>query len=61
MRSIARTPGAFRQVREVRADQYGLRTLVEVGGTVIKVEVVLEARITLAVLAPPTWCVEFRR
>jgi hypothetical protein len=34
-------------VREVRADQYGVRTMLSVGGIEIKFEVVLEARITL--------------
>ncbi len=35
-------------VREVRADQYGIRTLVRSGGAAIKFEIVLEARIVLA-------------
>lgn len=34
--------------REVRADQYGIRTMLVVGGTEIKFEIVLEARISLA-------------
>ncbi len=34
--------------REVRADQYGLRTAVTVGDSPIKFEIVLEGRITLA-------------
>jgi len=33
--------------RELRADQYGLRTLVQVDGMAIKLEIVHEARITL--------------
>jgi hypothetical protein len=37
----------FSQTREVRADQYGLRTMLRVGDTEIKFEIVLEARITL--------------
>ena len=37
----------FTQIREVRADQYGLRTMLRVGGVEIKFEIVLEARITL--------------
>lgn len=45
-------PGAdltpvFTQTREVRADQYGLRTMLRVGDVEIKFEIVLEARITL--------------
>lgn len=36
------------QVRELRADQYGIRTMVSVAGTPIKFEIVLEARIELA-------------
>lgn len=38
---------AFTQVRELRADQYGLRTLLRVGDVEIKFEIVLEGRITL--------------
>lgn len=33
--------------REIRADQYGIRTAVEIGGVAIKFEIVREARITL--------------
>lgn len=33
--------------REVRADQYGIRTLLRAGGSLIKFEIVLEARIDL--------------
>ncbi|MEO8080169.1 MAG: nucleotidyl transferase AbiEii/AbiGii toxin family protein [Caldimonas sp.] len=33
--------------RDVRADQYGIRTQVRAGGSLIKFEIVLEARITL--------------
>jgi Nucleotidyl transferase AbiEii toxin, Type IV TA system len=36
-----------RQTREVRADQYGVRTMLRVDGAEIKFEIVLEARITL--------------
>lgn len=36
------------QLREVRADLYGIRTQIEVDGTRIKFEIVREARITLA-------------
>lgn len=42
-------PGAeaIEQTREVRADQYGVRTMLRVDGVEIKFEIVLEARITL--------------
>jgi hypothetical protein len=43
----ARAKAAFDQVREVRADQYGVRTMLQVDGFNIKFEVVLEGRITL--------------
>lgn len=36
------------QVREVRADQYGIRTLLNVDGQLIKFEIVLEGRTELA-------------
>jgi len=38
---------AFIQTREVRADQYGIRTMLRVANVEIKFEIVLEARITL--------------
>lgn len=34
--------------REVRADQYGIRTYVRAGGSIIKFEIILEGRIELA-------------
>lgn len=37
----------FTQAREVRADQYGIRTMLRVADIEIKFEIVLEARITL--------------
>lgn len=37
----------FTQAREVRADQYGIRTMLRVADVEIKFEIVLEARITL--------------
>jgi hypothetical protein len=37
----------FSQTREVRADQYGIRTMLRVADAEIKFEIVLEARITL--------------
>ena len=49
IRAIARPKQAAPdQVREMRADQYGVRTMLRVDGVEIKFEVVLEARITLA-------------
>lgn len=36
------------QIREIRADQYGIRTQLQVGGQPIKLEIVLEGRIELA-------------
>jgi hypothetical protein len=45
LRAIARRGAMLEQVRELRADQYGLRTLVRSGGVDIKFEIVLEARI----------------
>ena len=50
VRAIARPGAALDAIRETRADQYGLRTLLRVDGVAIKFEVVLEARI---VLEPP--------
>ncbi|MGA0611512.1 nucleotidyl transferase AbiEii/AbiGii toxin family protein [Caldimonas sp. KR1-144] len=49
LRSIARPGAALQAVREIRADQYGIRTLLRSGGVDIKFEIVLEARIELAV------------
>ena len=47
LRAIQRAGRALDQVRDVRADQYGLRTVVRVDGIEIKFEIVLEGRITL--------------
>ena len=35
------------QLREIRADQYGIRTMLSVGGLPVKFEIILEARIDL--------------
>ncbi|MEO6278329.1 nucleotidyl transferase AbiEii/AbiGii toxin family protein [Roseateles sp.] len=43
--AITRAGATLTAVRELRADQYGLRTLVREGGVAIKLEIVLEARI----------------
>ena len=47
LNAVARTGHNLEQAREMRADQYGLRTLVRVDDALIKLEVVHEARITL--------------
>lgn len=47
MRAITKPGQVLNQVREMRADQYGLRTLLRVDDTDIKFEIVLEGRITL--------------
>jgi hypothetical protein len=46
--ALLRSRERVRAAREVRADQYGLRTSVEVDAEPIKFEIVFEARITLA-------------
>lgn len=45
--ALARSGAEIRQAREVRADQYGIRSGVRVDDVEIKFEIVLEARITL--------------
>ncbi len=45
--ALARSGAEIRQAREVRADQYGIRSSVRVDDVEIKFEIVLEARITL--------------
>jgi hypothetical protein len=45
--AIVRPGFALEQSREVRADQYGIRTRVRVGDAEIKLEIVLEGRIEL--------------
>lgn len=47
IQAIARPGMALDQAREMRADQYGVRTMLMVTGFEIKFEVVLEARIAL--------------
>lgn len=47
MRAIMRAGAAVVQAREMRADQYGIRTWLDVAGTVIKLEIVLEGRVAL--------------
>lgn len=51
--AIAKPDAAMmHQTREVRADQYGIRTAVTVDGHSIKFEIILEGRIALAAPAP---------
>lgn len=52
MRAIARPGHTLSQTREVRADQYGLRTMLQVDGVDIKFEIVLEGRIDLEAPGP---------
>lgn len=49
--SIAATGAHITQARDVRADQYGIRTMLSVDGVDVKFEVILEARISLDVPA----------
>lgn len=48
------TMSPLKQLRELRTDQYGIRTFVEVDGVPIKFEIVREARITLTGAMHPT-------
>lgn len=52
MRAVTRSGQALRQSREVRADQYGIRTLLQVDGVDVKFEIVLEGRIELEAPGP---------
>lgn len=52
MRAITRLGHALNQTREVRADQYGIRTMLQVDGVDIKFEIVLEGRIALEAPGP---------
>lgn len=47
MRAITRAGHVLAQTREMRADQYGIRTLLRLDGVDIKFEIVLEGRIEL--------------
>lgn len=47
MQAIVREGASLQAVRELRADQYGLRTLLKVDDVEIKFEIVLEGRIEL--------------
>jgi hypothetical protein len=50
--TLARKGASFNQLREVRADQYGIRTAIGIDGVAIKFEIVLEGRIALAPPGP---------
>ena len=47
VQAITRRGHTLAQTREIRADQYGIRTLLQVEGVAIKFEIVLEGRIEL--------------
>ena len=47
LRAITRPGAMLNQLRDIRADQYGVRTMLSVGDVEIKFEIVLEARIVL--------------
>lgn len=50
--AIVRAGHTLKQTREVRADQYGIRTMLQVDGADIKLEIVLEGRIELDAPGP---------
>lgn len=50
--ALVRAGAVLTPVRELRADQYGLRTLVREGGLAIKFEIMLEARIAFDTPGP---------
>lgn len=52
LRAITRPGHVLNPSREMRTDQYGMRTLLQVEGADIKLEVVLEARIELEAPGP---------
>jgi Nucleotidyl transferase AbiEii toxin, Type IV TA system len=47
IQSLTKRPGSITPVREIRADQYGLRTVVRSEGDDVKFEIIFEARLTL--------------
>jgi len=47
LQALVRRGATLQAARELRADQYGIRTIVEVDGAPIKFEIVLEARMSL--------------
>ena len=52
IQALALAGGTLKQMREVRADQYGIRTMLEIESAPLKFEIVLEARITLEAPGP---------
>lgn len=52
VRAVTRAGHMIQQAREVRADQYGLRTMLQVDDATIKFEIVLEGRIELEAPGP---------
>lgn len=54
LQAMARQGASLQQAREVRADQYGIRTFVRVDDIEIKFEIVLEGRIELEAPGPTT-------
>lgn len=52
MRALTRAGHALTQTRDVRADQYGIRTMLQVDGVDIKFEIMLEGRIDLEAPGP---------
>jgi hypothetical protein len=52
VRAVTRAGRMIQQAREVRADQYGLRTMLQVDDATIKFEIVLEGRIELEAPGP---------
>ena len=52
LRAVTRAGHVLNQTREVRADQYGIRTMLQVEGADIKFEIVLEGRIELEAPSP---------
>lgn len=49
IKAITRKGMSIETAREIRADQYGIRTMLRVGGVEVKFEIVFEARIQLQV------------
>jgi hypothetical protein len=47
IQALARRGATLKQATAVRADQYGLRTMLEAGGVQVKLELVREARVAL--------------
>ena len=50
--AITRSPTPLEQLRDMRADQHGVRTLLSADGVAIKFELTLEARIAFAPPGP---------